>query len=50
MLNEVGLYESSGKKVEFLRKYMDFNKFLSNFKKVKKENACEVIFDFLVEL
>jgi len=43
---ECWLYESSPAKVEFFRNYLDFNKFLPNYKKLKKP-ACKIIFDNL---
>jgi len=46
-LNECGLYESDPVRLEFLRKYLDFNNFLPNFRKVKKKNSCEIIFKSL---
>ena len=47
-LNECGLYESAPVKLEFLRKYLDYNSFLNNFRKVKKKNSCEIVFKSLV--
>ena len=44
---ETWIYENDPKKIVFMIKYLDWNKMLPNFKKVKKENSCEIIYKSL---
>jgi len=41
------IYEQDAKKIVFMIKYIDWNKFLENFKNVKKENSCKIIYNSL---
>jgi len=44
---ETWIYENNPKKIVFMIKYMNWNKILPNFKKVKKENSCDIIYENL---
>jgi len=41
---ETWIYEENPSKIVFMIKYMNWNKFIPNFKKVKKENSCDIIY------
>lgn len=44
---ETWIYEKNPHKIAFLIKYMDWNKLIPNFKKTKKENSCDIIYENL---
>lgn len=47
---ETGIYESDPEKVVFLLKYINWNGFTRNFELLKKENACEIIYETIEKL
>lgn len=44
---ETGIYEPDPQKIIFYIKYLDWNKFLPNFAKLKNKKSCEIIFNEL---
>lgn len=44
---ETWIYEKDPKKIVFMIKYMNWSQLLPNFKKVKKENSCDIIHESL---
>ena len=45
----LGVADNNVERVKFIYKYLDWNKILPNFKKVKKRNSCEMIYKSLIE-
>jgi processive 1,2-diacylglycerol beta-glucosyltransferase len=42
---ETGIFEANPQKIAFYIKYLDWNKFLPNFEKLKNKKSCEIIFN-----
>ena len=44
----LGFSDNNVERVKFIYKYLDWDKILPNFKKVKKKNSCEIIYESLI--
>ncbi|MDD5213583.1 MAG: glycosyltransferase [Candidatus Gracilibacteria bacterium] len=47
-LGEVGFFEPDAKKIDFALRYLDFSKFIPNFRKIKNKDSTKIIIDTLM--
>lgn len=47
-LGEIWFFEAKAKKIDFALRYMDFSKFIPNFRKIKKKDSTKIILDKLM--
>jgi hypothetical protein len=44
----VWFFEPDARKIDFALKYLDFSKFIPNFRKIKNKDSTKIIIDTLI--